>query len=54
MKAGEQLSAMEMMAVNPVQRVLAPRFWGGVIAMPVLATIFSAIGISAATWSACS
>jgi phospholipid/cholesterol/gamma-HCH transport system permease protein len=45
MKAGEQLSAMEMMAVNPVQRVLAPRFWGGVIAMPVLATIFSAIGI---------
>ena len=45
MKAGEQLSAMEMMAVNPLQRVLAPRFWGGVIAMPVLATIFSAIGI---------
>jgi phospholipid/cholesterol/gamma-HCH transport system permease protein len=45
MKAGEQLSAMEMMAVNPVQRVLAPRFWGGMIAMPVLATIFSAIGI---------
>jgi phospholipid/cholesterol/gamma-HCH transport system permease protein len=45
MKAGEQLSAMEMMAVNPVQRVLAPRFWGGVIAMPVLATIFSAIGV---------
>jgi phospholipid/cholesterol/gamma-HCH transport system permease protein len=45
MKAGEQLSAMEMMAVNPIQRVLAPRFWGGMIAMPVLATIFSAIGI---------
>lgn len=45
MKAGEQLSAMEMMAVNPVQRVLAPRFWGGMIAMPVLATIFSAIGV---------
>jgi phospholipid/cholesterol/gamma-HCH transport system permease protein len=45
MKAGEQLSAMEMMAVNPVQRVLAPRFWGGMLAMPVLATIFSAIGI---------
>jgi phospholipid/cholesterol/gamma-HCH transport system permease protein len=45
MKAGEQLSAMEMMAVNPVQRVLAPRFWGGMIAMPVLAAIFSAIGI---------
>lgn len=45
MKAGEQLSAMEMMAINPVQRVLAPRFWGGVIAMPVLATVFSAVGV---------
>ncbi len=37
MKAGEQLSAMEMMAVDPVQRILAPRFWGAVIAMPLLA-----------------
>jgi phospholipid/cholesterol/gamma-HCH transport system permease protein len=45
MKAGEQLSAMEMMAVNPLQRVLAPRFWAGVIAMPVLAAVFSAVGI---------
>jgi phospholipid/cholesterol/gamma-HCH transport system permease protein len=45
MKAGEQLSAMEMMAVNPLERVLAPRFWAGVIAMPILATIFSAVGI---------
>jgi len=45
MKAGEQLSAMEMMAVNPIQRVLAPRFWAGVIAMPVLAAVFSAIGV---------
>jgi phospholipid/cholesterol/gamma-HCH transport system permease protein len=45
MKAGEQLSAMEMMAVNPLQRVIAPRFWAGVIAMPVLAAIFSAVGI---------
>ena len=45
MKAGEQLSAMEMMAVDPVQRVLAPRFWGGVIAMPLLAAVFSAVGI---------
>jgi phospholipid/cholesterol/gamma-HCH transport system permease protein len=34
-----------MMAVNPLQRVLAPRFWAGVIAMPVLAAIFSAVGI---------
>ncbi|AGU48330.1 ABC transporter, permease protein [Variovorax paradoxus B4] len=45
MKAGEQLSAMEMMAVDPVQRILAPRFWAGVITMPLLAAVFSAIGI---------
>jgi phospholipid/cholesterol/gamma-HCH transport system permease protein len=45
MKAGEQLSAMEMMAVNPIQRVLAPRFWAGVIAMPLLQSIFTAVGI---------
>ena len=45
MKAGEQLSVMEMMAVDPVKRVLAPRFWGGVIAMPILAAVFSAMGI---------
>jgi len=45
MKAGEQLSAMEMMAVDPVRRVLAPRFWAGVITMPLLAAVFSAVGI---------
>jgi len=45
MKATDQLSAMEMMAVNPVRRVLVPRFLGGVIAMPFLAAIFSAIGM---------
>jgi phospholipid/cholesterol/gamma-HCH transport system permease protein len=45
MKAGEQLSAMEMMAVDPVRRVLAPRFWAGIIAMPLLAAVFSAVGI---------
>ena len=45
MKAGEQLTAMEMMAVDPLTRVLAPRFWGGMIAMPLLAALFSAIGI---------
>jgi phospholipid/cholesterol/gamma-HCH transport system permease protein len=45
MKAGEQLAAMEMMGVNPLQRVLAPRFWAGVIAMPILAAIFSAVGV---------
>ena len=45
MKAGEQLTAMEMMAVDPLTRVLAPRFWGGLIAMPLLAAVFSAVGI---------
>lgn len=45
MKAGEQLSAMEMMAVDPRSRVLAPRFIAGVISMPLLAGLFSAIGI---------
>jgi phospholipid/cholesterol/gamma-HCH transport system permease protein len=45
MKATEQLSAMEMMAVDPIARVVAPRFWGGVISMPLLAALFSAMGI---------
>lgn len=45
MKATDQLSAMEMMAVNPVRRVLVPRFLGGVIAMPFLAAIFSMVGL---------
>ena len=45
MKAGEQISVMEMMAVDPVLRVLAPRFWAGVITMPLLAAVFSAMGI---------
>ncbi|NLC24079.1 MAG: lipid asymmetry maintenance ABC transporter permease subunit MlaE [Oxalobacter sp.] len=45
MKAGEQLTAMDMMAVNPVHRVLAPRFWAGIISMPILAALFSAVGI---------
>jgi len=45
MKAGEQLTAMEMMAVDPLKVVVAPRMWAGIIAMPVLAAIFSAVGI---------
>lgn len=45
MKAGEQISVMEMMAVDPVRRILAPRFWAGVIVMPLLASVFSATGI---------
>ena len=45
MKAGEQLAAMELMAVDPRARVLAPRFLGGIVAMPILAILFSAVGI---------
>jgi len=45
MKATDQLSAMEMMAVNPIRRVVVPRFLGGVIAMPLLAAVFSTIGL---------
>jgi phospholipid/cholesterol/gamma-HCH transport system permease protein len=44
MKATEQLSGLEMMAVDPVRRILTPRFFGGVIAMPLLAAMFSAVG----------
>ncbi len=45
MKATDQLSAMEMMAISPLQRVLVPRFLGGVIAMPLLAAIFTVVGL---------
>lgn len=45
MKAGEQLLAMEMMAVNPIQRIIAPRFWAGAIALPLLVCVFNALGV---------
>ena len=45
MKATEQLSAMEMMAVDPLHRVVAPRLLAGILAMPLLAAIFSAVGV---------
>ncbi|KPN71197.1 lipid asymmetry maintenance ABC transporter permease subunit MlaE [Neisseria sp. 83E34] len=45
MKTTEQLEAMNVMAVNPVSRVVAPRFWAGVISMPLLASIFNVAGI---------
>jgi phospholipid/cholesterol/gamma-HCH transport system permease protein len=45
MKTTEQLSAMEMMAVDPIARVVAPRFWAGFISMPLLAAMFSAMGV---------
>ncbi|MET0440757.1 MAG: lipid asymmetry maintenance ABC transporter permease subunit MlaE [Casimicrobiaceae bacterium] len=45
MKTTEQIAAMEMMAVDPIARVVAPRFWGGVISMPLLAALFSVMGV---------
>ncbi len=45
MKATEQLSGLEMMAVDPVKRILTPRFFGGLVAMPILAAMFSAVGV---------
>jgi phospholipid/cholesterol/gamma-HCH transport system permease protein len=45
MKATEQLSGLEMMAVDPVKRILTPRFFGGLVAMPMLAAMFSAVGV---------
>lgn len=45
MKAGEQLTALEMMAVDPIKNVIAPRLWAGIIAMPLLAAIFNAVGV---------
>jgi len=45
MRATDQLSAMEMMATNPVRRVLVPRFIGGVVAMPLLVAIFNVVGL---------
>ncbi|MGB0893930.1 MAG: lipid asymmetry maintenance ABC transporter permease subunit MlaE [Parashewanella sp.] len=45
MKSTEQLASLEMMAIDPLRQVIAPRFWAGVISMPLLALIFSAVGI---------
>ena len=45
MKTTEQLAAMEVMAVDPMARVVAPRFWGGVISLPLLAVLFSTLGV---------
>ena len=52
MKTTEQLEAMNVMAVDPVARVVAPRFWAGVFSMPLLASIFNVAGIYGAYWSA--
>ena len=45
MKTTEQLSGMEMMAVDPLARVVAPRFWGGIISMPLLSALFATLGV---------
>ena len=45
MKATDQIAAMEMMAVDPLARVVAPRFWGGIVSMPLLAALFSMLGV---------
>jgi len=45
MKTTEQIDAMEMMAVDPLARIVAPRFWGGVVSMPLLAALFSVAGV---------
>ncbi|MFM2344776.1 MAG: hypothetical protein RLZZ210_1388 [Pseudomonadota bacterium] len=45
MKQGEQLTALEIMAINPIAYILAPRFWAGVITLPILAALFSAVGV---------
>ncbi len=45
MRATEQLSSMEMMAVDPLRRVISPRFWAGVISLPLLTILFVAVGI---------
>lgn len=50
MKTTDQLSAMQMMGVDPLKRVIAPRFWAGVISMPLLTLIFSAVAILGGYW----
>ncbi|HBF45316.1 MAG TPA: ABC transporter permease, partial [Shewanella frigidimarina] len=45
MKSTEQLSSLEMMAIDPLRQIIAPRFWAGVISMPLLALMFSLVGI---------
>lgn len=52
MKTTEQLASMEMMAVDPLWRVIAPRFWAGFISMPILALIFNAVAIYGGAWVA--
>ena len=50
MRATEQLSSMEMMAVDPLRRVISPRFWAGVISLPLLTVIFVAVFAITVAW----
>ncbi len=50
MKTTEQLDSMEMMGVDPLWRIVAPRLWAGIIALPILAIIFSAVAIYGGYW----
>ncbi len=50
MKATEQLLAFEMMGVNPLRRIIAPRFWAALVAMPLLMLIFNAFSIVGGYW----
>ena len=45
LKASEQISALEMMAVDPLHRIISPRFWGGLISLPILSLLFAVVGI---------
>ena len=51
MKATEQLSSLEMIGVDPLKYIVAPRLWAGFISMPLLAAIFSVVGIWGGRWS---
>lgn len=45
LKASEQISALEMMAVDPLHRIIAPRLWAGIISLPILSMMFAVVGI---------
>lgn len=52
LKASDQLSSMKMMGIDPIRRVMMPRFWSGVIGLPLLTMIFCAMAILAGYWFA--
>jgi len=52
MRATDQIKALELMAIDPVAKVVAPRFWAAVLTMPLLAAIFISLAISAGWFQA--